>query len=150
MTVGTVLFQSIAAFFACSAFCIIFNAPRRELPYCGFCGVISWMVYFFINDFFQQPVTGTFFAAIIVTACARYLSYFRQAPSTMYHIAGIIPLVPGMKMYNTMWGVLNGDVMYSYEEAVMALKLAGVVGIGSILVLALPYSVFEVARFHKK
>lgn len=140
------LLQLGAAFIACTAFSIVFNAPRRELPWCGLCGSVSWIIYFLINSVLQQPVPGTFFATIGVTALARFLSYARRAPSTMYHIAGILPLVPGMLVYNTMWGILNDDMLYSYSQGVLALKIAGVIGIGSIMVLSLPYSAFELIK----
>ena len=35
------VFQVIMSFFACIAFSIIFNAPRKELPFCGICG--KWL-----------------------------------------------------------------------------------------------------------
>ena len=146
--IGTLLMQMVAAFIACTAFSVIFNAPKKELPWCGLCGTVSWTIYFLINSVLQEQVAGTFFAAVGVTALARFLSYARRAPSTMYHIAGILPLVPGMLVYNTMWGILNNDMIYSYTQGVMALKLAGVIGVGSIIVLALPYSVFEMIKFN--
>lgn len=143
---GSLLLQIVSAFVACTAFSVVFNAPRQELIWCGLCGSVSWVIYFIINSVFNESVAGTFFAALIVTALARFLSYARRAPSTMYHIAGILPLVPGMLVYNTMWGILNDDMIYSYSQGVMALKLAGVIGIGSIIVLSLPYSVFELIK----
>ncbi len=142
----TLLLQMLAAFIACTAFSVVFNAPKEELVYCGICGSIGWGVMFLLNQGTGNAVLGTLFSAITVTGLARVLSYTRKAPSTMYHIAGILPLVPGMSMYNSMWGILNDDMVYSYSQAVNVIRLAGVIGIGSILVLALPYSVFEVGK----
>lgn len=144
------LFQMGAAFIACSVFSIIFNAPKRELVFCGLCASVGWIVMFVLKEIGKQPVIGTFLAAIAVTALARFLSYARKAPSTMYHIAGILPLVPGMGMYNTMWGILTDDMLYSYSQGVEVLRLAGVIGVGSIVVLALPYSAFEIIKFPEK
>ena len=139
-----IIFQFVMAFLACIAFSIIFNAPKKELPFCGISGSVSWGTYFIINQLFLQPVTATFFAALVVTVLCRFLSSIRLAPSTMYHIAGILPLVPGMNIYNAMSGILSNDLLYCFGQGVMALKLAAVIAIGSILVLSLPQSMFRV------
>ncbi len=143
----TLLFQIVMAFFYCVAFSVIFNAPRRELPACGICGSVSWGIYFGINEVFAQSVLATFLATVAVTAVCRHFSYVRQAPSTMYHIAGILPLVPGMNIYNAMSGILDNDLLYCFGQGVMALKLGAAIAIGSILVLSLPHSIFT--RFLK-
>lgn len=143
-------FQMVVAFFACWGFSIISNAPKKELVFCGLSGSVSWAVYSLVNAFFHEPVFATFLATAVVTALARFLSYARRAPSTMYHIVGILPLVPGMALYNTTQGILNNNMFETYMQGVLALKLAGVIGIGSVLVLALPYSVFEVIKITPK
>lgn len=139
-----VIFQTVMAFFACVAFSIIFNAPKKELPFCGISGSVSWGVYFFVDKMLSQQVLATFLATLVVTIVCRYLSSIRLAPSTMYHIAGILPLVPGMNIYNAMSGILSNDLLYCFGQGVMALKLAAAIAIGSILVLSLPQSLFRV------
>jgi len=143
-------FQMVVAYIACWGFSIIFNAPKRELIFCGISGSVGWAVYYLVNAIFQEPIFATFLAAAVVTTLARFLSYVRRAPSTMYQIVGILPLVPGMQLYNTTQGILNNNMVESYTQGVLALKLAGVIGIGSVLVLALPYSVFELIKITPK
>lgn len=139
-----VIFQTVMAFFACVAFSIIFNAPKKELPFCGISGSVSWGVYFFVDKMLSQQVLATFLATLVVTIVCRYLSSIRLAPSTMYHIAGILPLVPGMNIYNAMSGILSNDLLYCFGQGVVALKLAAAIAIGSILILSLPQSLFRV------
>ena len=139
-----VIFQIVMAFLACIAFSIIFNAPRKELPFCGISGSISWGVYFFVNQILSQQVLATFLATLVVTIVCRFLSSIRLEPSTMYHIAGILPLVPGMNIYNAMSGILSNDLLYCFEQGFMALKLAAAIAIGSILILSLPQSMFHI------
>lgn len=142
--------QFVCALAACVAFAIMFNAPRKELFFCGMTGALGWVIYKAIDVNTIGSVWSTFFAAIVVTASARYLSHFRRAPSTLYLIPGIIPLVPGAGMYHTMYGVLNSDMVYSYSQGVTTMKLAGVIAVGSIIVLSLPYSVFTFVKLKDK
>lgn len=139
---ATILLQSVLSAVACAAFSIVFNAPRRELVWCGLNGGLGWFVYALLVQW-NGPVLASLVAAAAVTVVARLLSYHRQAPSTLYHIPGILPLVPGMAVYNAMQAAIRGQILETYSEALLALKLAGAIGVGSILILVLPYSFFE-------
>lgn len=148
---ATVLLQSILSAVACAAFSIVFNAPRKELPWCGLNGGLGWLVYALLMAWGKRAVIATLVASAAVTIAARLLSYHRQAPSTLYHIPGILPLVPGMAVYNAMHAAIQGLILETYSNALLALKLAGAIGVGSILILILPYSLFAlIPRAEKK
>ena len=140
------LIQTLLAFIACAAFAVIFNAPKKELVFCGLCGSIGWAVYYIITQSPNTEVTASFISAILVTIISRYLSHFRRQPSTIYLIPGVIPLVPGYGIYRTMYGILNQDPAYCFEMGVFTAKILGAIVIGIILILALPYSVFNFVK----
>lgn len=143
MSLSIILFQTCMAFCACIAFSIVFNAPKRELVFCGLSGAIGWFCYAFLVRSLT-PTMATLAAAALVTIFARFASYHRQAPSTLYHIPGIMPLVPGTIIYNTMTAALSGLILETYSNILLGIKLAGAIGAGSILILALPYAFFEI------
>ena len=147
---ATILLQSILSAFACAAFSVVFNAPRRELFWCGLNGGLGWLVYSLLMAKSNHAVSATLAAAAAVTLAARLLSYHRQAPSTLYHIPGILPLVPGMAVYHAMQAAIQGFILETYSNALLALKLAGAIGVGSILILVLPYSFFELIPRREK
>lgn len=138
-----ILFQMLMSFFACMAFSVIFNAPKKELVYCGLSGALGWGVFSCLSQI-ASPTIATLVAAAAVTIFARFLSFHRQAPSTLYHIPGIMPLVPGTVVYNTMTAALSGMILETYSNILLGIKLAGAIGAGSILILVLPYSVFAI------
>ncbi|MDD4843692.1 MAG: threonine/serine exporter family protein [Anaerotignum sp.] len=139
----TILFEAFMSFCACMAFSIVFDAPKKELVFCGISGGISWFLYVVLT-LNLSPTMATLISTAVVAAFARFASYHRQAPSTLYHIPGIMPLVPGTVVYNTMATALSGEVLETYSNILLGLKLAGAIGAGSILILALPYSFFEI------
>ncbi len=142
-----ILYQSAVAFAACFFFSITFNTPKRELVFCGFTGALGWFIYcIVVHGFNGDPVTGSFFGALALTASCRFLSHIKQAPSTIYLIPGILPLVPGSQIYNTMYGILDGDMVYSYTQGVLTAKLAGVIALGVMIILSLPYACFNFIR----
>ena len=150
-TMYDVLFQSAFSFVACFGYSIVCNAPRRELIYCGINGFLGWLIYLLVFVPHGQSVNATLIATMAVTAIARFLSYQREAPSILYHIPGILPLVPGAAVYNTMQAAISGNILSTYSNALTGFKLAGAIGIDSLLILVLPYRAFEfIPRFHKK
>lgn len=151
ITMKVILFQAAFSFAACWGYSIICNAPRRELLYCGINGFLGWFVYMLVMKYHGQAVTATLLATVAVTAVARFLSYHREAPSILYHIPGVLPLVPGAAVYNTMQAAIKGNILSTYSNALTGFKLAGAIGIGSLLILVLPYGAFElIPRFGKK
>lgn len=137
------IIQPVLAFFACTGYALICNAPRKEVLFCGMNGLIGWLVYLLVYHNYQHPVMATVVATMVVTAVARYLSYYREAPSILYHIPGVLPLVPGSAVYHTITSGLSGQIMATYSFALTGLKLAGAIGVGSLLVLVLPYQFFS-------
>ena len=135
------IIQIIAAFISSYFFSLIFTAPKKELVYCAITGAFGWFIYMYS---YENTVIATFFASIAVSCVSRFLSHIRLAPSTLYLIPGIIPLVPGAGMYYTMTGILNNYMVYSYTKAVETMKLAGVIAIGIIIIFSLPYSIFAI------
>lgn len=129
---------------AAAGFAIIFNAPKKELIHCGVTGAMGWVIYFLSMTFTESATVSTFLGALSLAACSRLFSYTRKAPSTLFLIPGIIPLVPGTNMYNTMKAVLENNLYTSYMEAIKALKLAGAIALGIILIFTLPYKAFEI------
>lgn len=147
----TILFHSFMCIFACISFSIIFNAPRKELVFCGLNGFLSCLVFSVcLEKLSISIIVATAIAAISITIFARFASYHRQVPATLYHIAGIMPLVPGTAIYNTMQAAAQGQILETYSNLLDVVKYAGGIGVGSILILALPYSFFEVIPRRKK
>ncbi len=138
------MLSSTLAFISCAAYALVFNAPRRELFYCGLCGAISWFFFAAFRDCLNRPFWGTVAGSAAMTFAARFFSYRRECPSTIYHVPGIFPLVPGMLVYNTVTAMLDGDLLKMFGYALSVLKYSGAISIGTILVLILPYSVFRI------
>lgn len=151
ITIKLILFQAAFSFVACWGYSIICNAPRKELLYCGINGFLGWFVYMLVMMYNGQAVTATLLATVAVTAVARFLSYHREAPSILYHIPGVLPLVPGAAVYNTMQAAIKGNILSTYSNALTGFKLSGAIAIGSLIILVLPYKAFEIfPRFGKK
>lgn len=142
--------QCVISAFACMGYALICNAPRKELPYCALNGFVGWFVYQLAFARLHQSVAPTLIATMAVTAMARVLSFRREAPSILYHIPGVLPMVPGAAVYDSMISALDGKILETYANILNGLKLAGTIGIGSLLILVLPYSFFAIKFPNRK
>ena len=145
------VFRVLASFFACIGFAVVLNVPKKELISCGFVGLVSFAVYTALSCVMgADSVVPMFFGMVAATIVARGMSYRRKAPSTIYVITGMLPLVPGAGMYYTMYGILNSDIVFSYMKGAETLKAAGVIAMGIILVFLFPPEFFKIGMKRKE
>lgn len=135
------IFEFIAAFFATAAFCIIFNAPKKQWAFCGLTGGIGWIFY----RVFEQScgvVIGSFAAALAVTLLARAFAVWRRTPATIFLVAGIIPLVPGVGIYYTSYALFMNDLAEASAKGMETIKIAVAISLGIMCVLLIPQKAF--------
>ena len=91
------LFSSIPAV----GFAMVFNVPKRFLPYCALAGAVGHSVRTFLLHFHMPIEWATFAAAAIVGVLTIGFAKKHLAPPLMYAVAAIIPMIPGTYAYNT-------------------------------------------------
>lgn len=129
--------QTIAAFIATLAFCILFSVPRKQYFFCGLCGGVSWLVYW-IFDGITGVVYATFFASVVIVLMSRIMAIMRKCPVSVFLITGIIPLVPGSAIYYTAYNLFMDEVSAASDYFFLTLKLAVAIVMGIVVVFAIP------------
>ncbi len=137
------IIQLIMAFLGTYAFCFLFNTPKNQLFYCGTVGTIAWLVYSLTTNI-TSTVSATFFATASVTLICRILARTRKMPITIFLVGGIMPLVPGSAIYDTMYNIIIGESIMAMTTGIYTFKIAGVIGIGIIIILSFPAKWFAV------
>lgn len=136
----------IATFMASLTFAVLFSAPRKELIYCGFSGAAGWLFFEILSTYYLNGLFPTFIAAMAATAVSRLFSFKRKQPITIYLIAGIIPFVPGAGIYYTMYHILMNDTASAVNYGVETVKTAGIISLGIVIIMSLPYQLFKLER----
>lgn len=150
-----IILEFLIAMVATISFSILFNAPRRELPFCGLTGALGWLVYrILVINGLSAPI-ASMFATAVLTIFTRLLAVWRQMPGTMYLLAGIFPLVPGAGLYYTAYYLFIGEKSLSGQYASDTLLIAGAIVFGIIFGFAIPQKFFHTickkrAFFNKK
>ena len=141
---GRLLVQCAVSFAAVMAFAILFHAPRREWVPCGLTGMVGWVVYWLAVQGGISVVAASFCGTLGLALLSRVLAVVRRCPVTVFLTGGIFPLVPGAGIYYTVYAFIPGDNAAAVFKGVETLKIAGVIALGIVLVLALPKGVFRV------
>lgn len=132
----SLVLQTLYAFITTVGFSIMFNVKRKHLVMCGLVGAIGWATYWFLTYSDFSEILATFLASVIVAEFSYFLSKYRLAPITVFLIPGIIPLVPGIALYRTMYFLLFMSYAEALSYALLTFQLAGVI-VGGIMISSL-------------
>ena len=137
-----IIFEMAVAFIASLMLAVSFDVSRKELIFCGLGGLTAEGAYQAAAHNGMGEVLAVLIAAAAVTVLARVMANLRRMPVTTYLIVGIIPLVPGAGMYNTVFNLIASD----YETAILTgfdtVKAASAAAVGIIIIFALPNRIF--------
>lgn len=130
--------HTVSAFAATVCFSILFNVQRKHITICGIVGAAGWAVYILGHNMGYSDVLSTFIGALVVAQASYFLAKHRRAPVTVFLISGIIPLVPGIGLYRTMYSLLFAEYNKALEYALITFQMSGVIAAAIILAALLP------------
>ncbi len=134
-----VIFQAISSFFATIAFCVLFNVRKCHIFWGGMCGSVGWSIYvIFARHLYTGEVVSNFLASMAVGIFAYILSKRKFSPITIFLIPGIIPLVPGIGLYKTVYALIFKNYLFALESAITAFQVSGVIAASITIVTFIP------------
>ena len=131
--------ELIAAFLGTVAFGYLFGIPRRYFVYSGLCGSVAWGVY-------SLPVWGSEVIALL----SRFFAVKKRCPVTVFLIAGMIPLVPGIGLYWTFYYLVTNQLEQMSATGLVAVKSACAIVLGIVFVFEIPQKFFRMAARGEK
>lgn len=134
------------SFMATACFGIIFNAPIKAIPYCGFVGSIGWTIYYVLMQIGVQEVQATFAAAFAIALVAQYFAQRLKMPMIIFNVSGIIPLVPGGIAYNTMRNIVELDYNLGLQNGMRVLMISGAIAMGLVFAEVITQLVMKMLR----
>lgn len=126
--------QIFTAFLGSLGFSVLFNLRHSKLWIAALGGAIAWIIYLALGVVLTGDAVRYFFAASLVTVYAEVFARIKKTPTTSFLVSGIIPLVPGSALYNTMKFALNGNWSAFGETAIYTLQLTLAIATGIMLI----------------
>ena len=94
---------------------------------------------------------SSFIASAVAAAYSDLMAHLVKIPATVMIIPGIVPLVPGGRLYYTMLGAVNENMLQFSENGSAALQIAAGIAIGIIAITAISRPVnAKLAELHQR
>lgn len=129
-------------------FSVFLNAPFKSLLPAGITGGIGWAVYVYLFQISSNSIFSNFIAAVIVSFLSEILARKLKHPAILFVIPGIIPLVPGLGMYNTMLYLVQKNFEMGLSTGADTLFIGVAIALGVLVVtsLAKTFNMFKIRK----
>ncbi len=127
----------IYSFMVTIGFSVFLNAPKSTLFPCGFVGAMGWTSFYFFNQVTKNNILANFIAALLVSYISEILARKLKQPAIIFAIPGVIPLVPGLGMYNTMLYLIQNDYNNAIAKGADVLFVGGAISLGVLIITSL-------------
>ena len=99
---------ALAAAISAMGFSMIFNIQRRLLWVVAVGGMLAVCTRNFVNfELGFGPVVGSFMGAMVVSLVAVKAVHWFHVPNHVLTIPSVIPMIPGVLMYRSLFGLIN-------------------------------------------
>lgn len=131
------LLQLLMAFFGSAGFAIMFHLRKNFLAIASFGGLLTWLVYLIcapvMPGYFFPSLAASAFGAFYAEILARVL----KAPSTLFFIVAMVPLIPGSTLYYSMSYAVHGQLVDASIYGLHTVQCALGIGAGMSVAWAL-------------
>ena len=132
----------LCSFVGTITFSTLFHVPKKFYLSCGFVGTLGWIVCSALSVFTSSAIAA-FGGALIVVFSSRMLTVRKKCPITVFLIPGIFPLVPGARVYYTVYYMVTDQLNLAAHSGIEAIKIAFGIVIGMVFIVAIPRNVFQ-------
>lgn len=132
-----VLIQLTGAFLGSIGFAIMLKIKGRQIIYAGVGGLVTWGIYLMVFPYCESVFISNLAAAVFVAIYAEVMARVNRAPATIFLTAAAVPLIPGGKLYYTMFGLVSEDHDLFISSGTDAVLIALAISLGFVVVAVL-------------
>ena len=131
----TAIIQLITSYLGSMAFGAVFGLRRRYLLVSGLGGLFAWAIYLGSYHFLGNVFFCCLLASAFCAVWSELLAHIGKAPSTLFLLPSLIPLIPGSFLYYTMSATVRSDLEGArfYGKATLTWALAIAAGISLVI-----------------
>lgn len=139
--------QVIAAGLAAAGYAVYNHTPRFAIFTAGLNGSVGWLTHIFITNILNgDGLLATFLASFIAGIFSWRLARLQHAPATLYMLPAILPLLPGLSIYNAMLNLTQNQNVTGLLLLARAIFIGGAIAAG----IALSNSLSQSVHIHRK
>jgi len=117
-----------------TGFALLFRIKPQKIIYAALGGGLTCIVYVICCAYSEHEFFQNLFPALVATAYSEIIARLVKTPATPFIACSIIPLVPGGKLYYTMYYFVTSDMAAFRNTLFETLRIAAGLAVGIILV----------------
>ena len=134
--------QLITGMLGSLGFALLFGLKKRYLVSAALGGLLSWGLYLvglkiFDKDIFLACLLASAFSALYSEIVAR----IQKAPTTLFFITSVVPLIPGSTLYYTFSNVVVKDWEKAKHYGTLTLEYALAIAAGACIIWAITLTI---------
>jgi uncharacterized membrane protein YjjB (DUF3815 family) len=110
--------STLLSFLATFGFAVLYNVPRKALLPCSAIGTGAYLLKTSLQEFGLSGAVALFFGALFLGIVGAIPAKRMQLPMVLFVITGIIPIVPGTAVYQTVVIFNQGDILGGLQNAI--------------------------------
>jgi len=142
--------HTILAFISCLGFGILFNVQKRTLLLAAANGAIGWTILLVLDIPQVSYIFANLLSAIVVGLLAEFFAIIQKTPATSFIVIGVIPLVPGFRVYRSMLFFVRGELDKGIAEGVHSCFMAVAIAVGIILATSIVRMIRQPIKEYKR
>lgn len=132
------ILQIIMAGIGTLGFSIYFRVSEKNVAASTVGGAVGFAFYLLIFKLTKSLFFGNFAAAFLIYLYSELCARILKAPSNVFLVPGIIPLLPGGALYYTMYGIVNSNSKMLYrngiDTVIMTVGIATGIVVGTVTI----------------
>lgn len=134
MNWGQILFGTVSCFVALLGIAIIFDVPPKKLLWAMLGSTISCVIMLVGDRLGLDPLITNMAATALPCVYCEIMARVLKTPTTVFMIPALLPLVPGSRLYYTMFYLFSGDQALFMENMLAAVKICTGIAMAIIVV----------------
>lgn len=131
------MLQLLMAVPASLGFALFFNMRGAAMAWAALGGLLSWGVFLLAGMVLPGVVAPCFAASVAAALYAELLAAWFRAPSSIFFIVGVIPLIPGRYLFDAMQAAVAADWTRFWDLASVTGQYALAIALGISVVWAI-------------
>lgn len=132
------IIRSLAAGLGTIAFALMFRVRKRHFVDCGVLGTITWFAYMICIRIWNNEAIAVFVSGFAAVLASRVLAVLRRCPATVFLMTSLIPLLPGISLYRTIYYLLMGSAQISMHFGKLCFLTAFTIAVSIAIVQQIP------------
>ena len=134
MSWGQIAYLTAACTAALLGIAVIFDVPPKKLLWAMVGSIISCVLMLIGDKYGLDPLITNMIATAVPCVYCEIMARVLKTPTTIFMIPSLLPLVPGSRLYYTMFYLFSGEQALFLENMLVAVKICTGIAVAIIVV----------------